>query len=330
MRAVTTAGERVVVDCPIPRLMTLLTGSTGGELADSDPAGETVHVALQPSRLPFSREGFTLIGRGCWASGTAVLITDACSSGFDLRAEPRGGVLRVTARYRPSPRTRAANTLLSGRFAMLAAQTLLHYPALWWASVHGRVPLHASVTSHDSSVTMIAGPGGVGKSTLLCAGLRRGEIATADNICACDGDEAHGLAEPLRVAAVPGFPGVPGRASAYHGRRELPLPSRVTFLRPDRLVVLRRSAPAAPASVAELSPAETARALVAGTYMAGELRRFWSFAATLALGTGIGPPHPDVSGVAARLAARLPCLEVRVAAGATVPIGELLQPAGAR
>jgi hypothetical protein len=326
MRAVTTAGERVVVDCPIPRLMTLLTGSTGGELADSDPAGETVHVEIQPGRLPFSREGWTLVGRDSWASGTAVLITNACSSGFDLRAEPSGHVLRVTARYRPSPRTRAANRLLGSRFSMLAAQTLLHYPALWWASVHGRVPLHVSVTSYLDSVTMIAGPGGVGKSTLLCAGLHRGEIATADNICACDGDEAHGLAEPLRVT---GVPGVPGRASGYHGRRDLPLPSRAAFLRPDRLVVLHR-APAAPASVAELSATAAARALVAGTYMAGELRRFWPFAATLALATGIGPPHPDVSGVAARFAARLPCLEVGIAEGSPVPIGELLRPAGTR
>ncbi len=324
MRAVTTAGERVAVDCPLPWLMALLTDSTGGELTDSDMAGETVHIEIQASRRPFSREGWTLIGRGSWASGPAVLVTDACSSGFDLRAEPRGEVLTVTARYRPSPRTRAANVLLAGRFTMLAAQTLLHYPALWWASVHGRVPLHVSVTSADGSVTMIAGPGGVGKSTLLCAGLRRGELATADNICACDGDEAYGLAEPLRLS------GGPGRASAYHGRRELPLPSRTAFLRPDRLVVLRRGAQAAPASVAELPPTAAARALVAGTYMAGELRRFWSFAATLALATGIGDPHPDVSGVAARLAERLPCLEVRVPEGSPVPIGELLRPAGAR
>lgn len=327
MRAVTTAGERVAVDCPLPWLMALLTDGAGGELADSDAAGETVHVEIQASRLPFSREGWTLIGRDSWTSGPAVLIIDACSSGFDLRAEPRGDVLLVTARYRPSPRTRAANMFLRGRFKLLAAQTLLHYPALWWASVHGRVPLHVCVTSGDGSVTMIAGPGGVGKSTLLCAGLRRGELATADNICACDGDEAHGLAEPLRVT---GVPGLPRRASAYHGRHELALPSRIAFLRPDRLVVLSRSAPAALASVAELSPPAAARALIAGTYMAGELRRFWPFAATLALATGIGPAHPDVSGVAARIAARLPCFEARVAEGSPVPIGELLRPAGAR
>jgi hypothetical protein len=63
--------------------------------------------------------------------------------------------------------------------------------------------------------------------------------------------------------------------------------------------------------------------------MAGELRRFWPLAATLALATGLGPAHPDVSGVAAMLAARLPCAEVRVAHGSPAPISELLGMAGA-
>jgi len=79
-----------------------------------------------------------------------------------------------------------------------------------------------------------------------------------------------------------------------------------------------------------LPSAEAARELVAGTYMAGELRRFWSFAATLALATGAGPAHPDVCGMAALLASRLPCFEVRVAHGSPAPISELLILAGAR
>jgi hypothetical protein len=324
MHAVTTVGERVVVDCPIPWLMSLLTDGTGGELADAEAAGESVRIEVQPSRQPFSREGWTLIGRDIWASGSGAILVDACSSGFDLQVEPHGEILHVAARYRPSPRTRAANFLLRRRFKLLAAQTLLHYPALWWASARGRVPLHVSVTSDAGAVTMIAGPGGVGKSTLLCAGLARGEIATADNICACDGNEAYGLAEPLRVT------GGPGRATTLHGRREQPFPSRVPSLRPDRLVVLRRSAQAAGTRVGDASPADAVRALVAGTYMAGELRRFWSFAATLALATGIGPVHPDVSGIATLLASRLPCIDVSVAHGSPVPISELLRPAGVR
>ena len=101
-------------------------------------------------------------------------------------------------------------------------------------------------------------------------------------------------------------------------------------LDPDRLVVLRRAGAGEEPGIRPLPTAQAARELAAGTYMAGELRRFWPFAATLALATGLGPAHPDVGGVAAALAARLPCLEIRIAAGSVTPIGELLQLAGAR
>ncbi len=324
MRALSTAGERVVVDCSLPWLTRLLTDSTGGELAAAEPADGTVRVAIQASREAFTHDGWTLIGRGCWASPASALIVDACSSGFDLLVEPRGETLDVAARYRPAPRTRAANTLIRTRFKLLAAQTLVHYPALWWASVRGRVPLHVSVTADAGSVTMIAGPGGVGKSTLLSIGLEHGATATADNICACDGRSAHGLAEPLRLSVGTGL------ATTTHGRTERPLPGRARSLDPDRLVVLRRGMPDAASSVAPLESADAARTLVAGTYMAGELRRFWPFAATLALATGLGPAHPDVSGVAAVLAGRLPCLELSVAHGSRRSVAELLHPAGVR
>lgn len=324
MRAVTTAGERVLVDCPTPWLRRLLIDATGGELAESAAAAEheTVRLQIRPEDQPLlSKLRWTMVGRGAWSSGRAVLIADACSSGFDVLVEPRGDVLWVTAQYQPSLRTRGVNTVLSRRFRLLAAQTLLHYPALWWASVRGRVPLHVSVTATAGSATMIAGPGGVGKSTLLLAGLARGDVATADNICACDSTDAYGLTEPLRV------PAVAGRATTTHGRAEQPLPARVDTLRPERIVVLRR---ATQPRADELSPAEAARAIIAGTYMAGELRRFWPFAATLALGTGIGPAHPDVTGVAAQLAARLPGLAVSVPRGAPLPINVAPRPAGAR
>ena len=219
--------------------------------------------------------------------------------------------------------TRSANVLLGSRFRLLAVQTLVHYPTLWWAAAQrARVPLHVSVTSGAAGVTMIAGPGGVGKSTMLSAGLTHGEIATADNICACDSRTAYGLVEPLRVAGGAGPP-------APHGRREIPLPGRVRSLDPDRLVVLGRAPAGERTTVRPLSPEQAARALVAGTYTAGELRRFWPFAATLALATGIGPAHPDVMGMAGTLAARLACVEVRVAHGSPAPIGELLRMAGA-
>lgn len=322
MRALTTAGERVVVDCPLPWLMTLLTGSAGGELSETQTDDGTVRLRVEESRQPFSHDGWALIGRGCWASPSSVLIFDACSSGFDLRVEPRRETLHVTARYRPTLRTRAANTFMRSRFRLLAAQTLLHYPALWWASTRGRVPLHVSVTSSGGTATMIAGPGGVGKSTILAAGLERGEIATADNICACDARTAFGLAEPLKVHGS-------GGPATTHGRVERQLPDRVHSLDPDRLVVLRRGNPRATTTIGPVPRETAARSLIAGTYMAGELRRYWSFAATLALATGVGPVHPDVPGIAAALASRLPCIEVTVADGSHESVPELLRPVGA-
>jgi hypothetical protein len=330
MRVVTTAGERIAVDSEIPRLTELLTAATGGELCEAAPDGATVRLKVEAQRRPFEHDGWMLMARGVWAAPPRTLLLDACSSGFDLLVEPRGPTLHVSARYRPAPRTRAANAALGGRFRLLAGQTLLHYPALWWASLRGRVPLHVSVTRGAGGVTMLAGPAGVGKSTLLAAGLPRGEIATADNVCACDAHRAYGLVEPLRVDT-PGAAGAGsarGAAAAPHGRREYRMPSRATWLDPQRLVVLRRGAARAGLTLTPVSSAHAAQVLVAGTYMAGELRRFWQFAATLALATGLGPAHPDVSGVASALADRLPCLELRLGDRPTVPIDDLLALAG--
>ena len=44
--------------------------------------------------------------------------------------------------------------------------------------------------------------------------------------------------------------------------------------------------------------------------MAGEMRRYWPFAATVAAGTGLGPAHPPICAVSEALTRRVPCVQV--------------------
>jgi hypothetical protein len=76
--------------------------------------------------------------------------------------------------------------------------------------------------------------------------------------------------------------------------------------------------------VRPITAAEATRGLVAGTYAAGELRRFWPLAAVLALATRCGPVHPHVGQVAAALTARLPCVELQLGQEPGAGLSELL------
>jgi hypothetical protein len=145
---------------------------------------------------------------------------------------------------------------------------------------------------------MLAGPGGVGKSTLILAELGQGGTATSDNLTVSDGTAVHGVVEPGKIEGGSG-------ARRPYGRRETRLDGRSDVLFPDELWVVRRTGQTP--SLLPLDAPAAARELIAGTYMAGELRRYWGFAAALALGTGQGPAHPPIAQVATSLAERLPC-----------------------
>ena len=97
---------------------------------------------------------------------------------------------------------------------------------------------------------------------------------------------------------------------------------RAEALQPSRVLVLRLSDE--PVSARPLSSEAAAQSLVTGTYMAGELRRFWPFAATLAAGLGAGPSHPAVEARARELAEALPCSALSVRRGDLRTLGELL------
>jgi hypothetical protein len=61
--------------------------------------------------------------------------------------------------------------------------------------------------------------------------------------------------------------------------------------------------------------------------MAGELRRYWPLAATLAAGTALGPPQPPVMEVALTYASRLPCFSLALGRTPGVRLSALLDAA---
>lgn len=305
-----TAGVAIELTCAHRSLSDVIEDGAAGQLSRAEEADPDIRVTVERSSAPFDTAGWDILTRGAWRRHGQVVIRDACTSGVDLLVTAAGPTLDVVARWRPRPVGQAASAVLRARSRLLLRAVLLQYPALWWSQQRGLAPLHASVctTRQPGSVTvLIAGPGGVGKSTLVDAELTAGGLATCDNLCVSDGHTTWGLVEPRRVQT--SSRGIRRGRRMPHGRREAAWPGRADELAPDCLIVLRRGSAREP-TVAPCSPGEAARFLTAGTYMAGELRRYWAFAATLALGTGIGEIQPDIAAVARTLSDDLPCVQV--------------------
>jgi len=316
-----TAGERVELTCAVPWIADILTEGAAGQLTAADGITPDVTVTVERGSVAFDVTGWRVLTRDAWCRQGQVIIRNACSSGLDLQVTAGEPSLEVVARWRPSGRERAAAAVLRARARLLLRAVLLQYPALWRSQLRGRAPLHASVCSlgrAEGQTVMLAGPGGIGKSTLVHGELLSGAACTCDNLCVSDGQYAWGVVEPLRLPAE--AHGGKGRRMPY-GRREAAWPRRTDRMQPDRLVVLARGAkPAATPYSHSLAGSH----LVAGTYMAGELRRYWAFAATLALGTGLGASHPAVQVTADTLSTRLPCLLVTLGDHPGAPLRELL------
>jgi hypothetical protein len=312
--AVTSAGERVLLESEIPRMWRVLEECADGTLAPGGAAEATIHVSIQRARGSFDTRGWVGVTRGSWQRDGRVVVENVCSSGFDMSVHIEDDVPRFVFRLRPPTMTRVARLVLPTRALLLARSVLLHFPAMWWAGTRGRAPLHAPAVTVGDAVFLLAGAGGTGKSTLVLEATESGEAATGDNLSVGDGTHVWGVTEPLR-----GSEGA-GRSMPY-GRRETRLGNRTAVLKPDRLVVLSRGPDR---SVRQSRPREAARTMVASTYAAGELRRYWSFAAVLALGTGVGPAHPSVDTVAAGFANQLPCLAISLPNSAPVRLSEVL------
>jgi hypothetical protein len=309
-----TAGVHLDVRCDLDWAARLITEGAAGELGNPDlHAAATVRV--EADRHPFDTAGWRLLTRGAWERDGDLVLSDVCTTGFDLRVTLDAGRPAFAYRWRPRPRSRAAAWALRSRFHLLARAALIQFPALWWASELGRAPLHASAVETAAATVLVAAPSGVGRSTLLVRELEHGGRATGDNLGVSDGETVWGLVEPIRVD------GGGGRRMP-HGRREIPLAARAVSLRPAAVVVLERGDPGRSALV-PCTPEAAARRLVTSTYMAGELRRFWPLAAELAAGTGRGPAHPRVADVAADLTAELPCWTLRLGSDGA-RLGELM------
>jgi hypothetical protein len=305
------AGERLRVHAEPTWVADLLQEAAPGEWHPTSTHRADVVVSVERRTTPFDVRGWEPLTRGAFSRNGRCVVLDVCSSGFDVLVESEDRTdgppaVRVTARWRPPARERLAVIVLRSRFHLLVRAVLVQYPALWAAGLRGRAPLHASAVEVDGGVPLLVGPGGVGRTSLVAAAARRGGRPCSDNLVAGDGWQVFGLVEPMRSESGGGRP-------MSHGRREEPLPGRVRDLAPDRLVVLRRGSGPTP-RVTRLDAVRAVRVLTASTYMAGELRRYWSLAATLGMGTGLGPPHPPVTEVARDLAGRLPATELTLAA----------------
>lgn len=313
-----TAGEALELECELGWVAELLEGTFATAAGGTARQGGPIKVHIEGSTGAFPLAGMAPLSRSAWSRDREVVAQDVGGSGFDLHARVDDGCAEFTYRWRPARSRAAARLLMPVRFTLLAREILLQYPVLWWASRHGRAPLHASACTAADSVALLAGPGGVGKSTLLSSELRYGASATSDNLCVSDGRGVWGLVEPMRIE------GGSGRR-VTHGRVELPLAGRVDHLVPDHVIVVRRTDRDA-ALLAPCDPDVAFRSLVTGTYSAGELSRFWGFAATLAAGTGVGPAHPAVAETARVFTSRLRCSELLLPRRPGTRLAEVLNP----
>lgn len=301
-----SAGLVVEVDAYGPWADLAREACAGQELAGAGAASPDVRVrvARHDSRPPSPRAALRPLTRGAWSDGTTVVMADACSSGLDLELSPQGDHLQVVVFPRPTWRHHLLGLAAPDRRVLLHRAAVLQYPALWWAGVRGHVPLHTSAATVGSSALVFAGPGGVGKSTLLATVDAAGGVPVSDNLCVTDGRTVHGVLEPPRRDEGTG-------RRMPHGRREGIWSGLAESVEPTAIIVLRRGQQAE-AVMHSIPPAAAARELVGGTYSAGELRRYWTFAATAALGTGLGPVHPPVAAVCDELASSARAFELHL------------------
>jgi hypothetical protein len=313
-----TGGEVLGIVCHDEHLADAIDEGADGHLDPYDESATTISIVVEREHAPFATDGWSTLARDAWHRDGAVVVRDVCTSGLDLHVRVDDGVPMLRFRWRPPVRTRAAGTVLPARARLLLRCVLLQYPALWWGGTRERIPLHASLLRTGGHDIVVGGPSGSGKSTLVAAEVGSGAATSGDNLCVTDGRVAWGIVEPLRIEEGAG-------RRMPHGRRECHLDGRVPALVPDVVALLHRGA-AGGSEAVRLDSRSAGRQLAAGTYAAGELRRYWPFAALLALGTGVGPVHPPVAAVSRILADRADAFAVVLGRGPAGRLARLVSP----
>jgi hypothetical protein len=314
MRVVTeTAGETVRLDVPGAWAQRALRDIPTGPVTQT--RNPTVVVSTVRGRVPSSSQGRPL-GRGISVDRGVVQLRSACASGVDLSVRASDDTVLVAADWQPSLQEAVLHGVLRHRARLLAADVVLHYPAMWRAGWRGRAPLHAAALVVRGRGVLVVGPSGVGKTTLARAEVAAGAALVSDNLVVCDGETVWGVLEPIRAEGGEG-------PRTTHGRRLVSMGGRRTrHTSVDLVLVLRRDG--ARTSRRVLTPPEAAREIVASTYGAGELRRYWGYTAALAAGTGRGPAHPPVGHVADRICAGATCVELHLGDRPAARIGDVI------
>lgn len=238
--------------------------------------------------------------------------------------------LRRVASWRQQPRLRAR------RYTTLLSYAV-YYPCWWWLEqMQGLHPLHAAAVLVDDGVVLLAGPSGVGKSTLSVAlALQPGARLLADSFVLTRGRDVWGVHEPVLLDSWSRrWLGLqPDELHAHAGT--FCLGRDGYHLPPDHLgdhgeatlLVLPRRAPEA--FVRRLSAEEAQQRVSAANLIVNDLRRYWAFAAVLEQLRSAGLVARREAALE-RLTRAIPCYEIGItgamSATATVDaIRELLR-----
>jgi len=201
---------------------------------------------------------------------------------------------------------------------------LVYYPSWWWLEQTQNLhPIHAAGVCIDSSVVLLGGASGVGKSTLAVAlASGAGGRLLSDSFVMHNGADIVGVREPVLLDAwsrrwlgerARGLREIEWRYCLNRRGFQLPPEHLAERGRCGLLVFPRR---AAERYVRPISAAEAHQRLSAADLIINDLRRYWAFAATVEQMVPRGLMARREAQLAA-LTAEVPCFELGLTADMT-------------